>query len=82
MRGKAARTERRRQLAQAIDLTWESLRSHLADSVQCRRGGGNEEWQARCVKDYAKVIYTLSVELHELTKQDFPAGFYAQRDKI
>lgn len=66
------RAVRRRNLARSMDLTWESLRSHLADAVLMRhRDAGGEEWEARCVREYAEIIYALAVELHELTKVDF-----------
>lgn len=79
---KRERALRRRNLARAIDLTWSSLRSHLADAVTRRRIHGNEEWNARCVREYAEVQYTLAVELHELTKRDFRRDFMNLSDAI
>lgn len=69
------RTQRRKNIARAIELTWNALRTHLADgvTVPSEHGElrGNEEWNARCVREYGEILYTLSVELHELTKTDF-----------
>lgn len=64
---------RRENLARAIMLSWGSLQSHLAASVLADKPNttGNERFQAECVREYAEVIYTISVELHELTKLDF-----------
>lgn len=73
---KRQRAERRRNCARAIDLTWSSLRSHLSCAVIAREHGGNEEWEARCVREYAEVMYALSVELHELSKVDFKCVFF------
>lgn len=83
---RSARDARRRNLARSIDLTYDSLRTHLADAVDsCEdKGGhrGNERWNAQCVREYAEVIYTSSVELHELTKRDFPATHKDYRAEI
>jgi len=79
---KKQRSQRRRNLARAIDLTWSSLRTHLADAVKSRGRDGNEEWQARTSREYAEVIYTLSVELHELTKVDYREQYEPHRGKI
>lgn len=72
-----ARDTRRKNLARAINLAYGSLQTHLADSVAVPKKKlvgtrGNEEWNARCVREYAEIIYTSSVELHELAKKDFP----------
>lgn len=71
------RALRRRNVARAITLAYDSLRTHLCDAVKVPRMKnigmrGNEEWNSKCVREYAEVIYTLSVELHELAKVDFP----------
>ena len=65
------RATRRRNLARAIDLTLGSQRSHLFDAVRGTDRRTNPEFEARCVREYAEVNYTLSVELHELNKKDF-----------
>lgn len=73
---KRTRYLRRWNLARAIDHTWASLRTHLADAVKAaskKHAHGNEEWNSRCVREYGETIYTLSVELHELCKVDFAA---------
>lgn len=70
------RYHRRRSLAISADKAWESLRSHLADAVKCKKIKGdpaNEEWHARCCLDYAAIIYSTTRELHELAKLDFRA---------
>jgi hypothetical protein len=77
---KRDRAERRRNLARAIDLTWSALRTHLADTVEAREA--NPEWQARCCREYAEVIYSLAVELHELTKKDFGRNFVPLNEPI
>lgn len=77
-----ARDLRRRNLARAISLAYSSLHTHLADSVSVPKkkinAHGNEEWNAKCVREYAEIIYTTAVELHELTKKDFPELFEAK----
>ena len=75
---------RRRNLARGIDLTWTSLRSHLADAVLMdnKKGRGNPRWEALCTREYAEVIYSLSVELHELTKIDFPDIYESMKKRI
>lgn len=77
------RAARRKILAHALELTYDSLRSHLSDAVKCHRqpNNGNEEWHARCVREYATTIYALGVELHELTKIDFAEKFFTSRRK-
>jgi len=72
---KAKRAIRRGDLACAIELEWESLRSHLSAAVKCASKDGNEEWHARCVRDYAKIMLVLAQELHELAMEDFPVSF-------
>ena len=75
---KRERYARRRHLAHSIDLSWESLRSHLAAAVECnKQDGANEEFHARAVRDYAFILQSLSVELHELAKIDFKETFTA-----
>jgi hypothetical protein len=78
-KARLARDTRRANLARSIDLAWRSLRTHLVDSVDVPKKKinerGNEEWNARCVREYAEIIYTTSVELHELAKKDFPVHF-------
>ena len=78
---KQQRAVRRRNLGRSIDLLWTSLRSHLADAVKSRRGDRGEAWQALCVREYAESIYTAAVELHELTKIDFPPDRYYSMNK-
>jgi hypothetical protein len=78
-RDKRQRLVRRNNLARTIRLSWESLRSHLSAGVRTRKGdGANEEFHARAVREYSEIIYTASVELHELTKIDFPAEYEAR----
>lgn len=81
---KLERAARRRSLAQAIDLQWSSLRSHLADAAQIRGGAGcaNERWHAQCVREYAFAIHAMSVELHELAKFDFKEDFSTLSEPI
>lgn len=80
---KKERAERRRNLARAIDLTWSSLRSHLADAVTRRDNHyGNEEFHARATREYSEVIYSLSVELEAVTKQDFKREYDVFRERI
>jgi hypothetical protein len=73
---KKDRANRRKVLAISIKKAWESLDSHLSDSVVAdraeRKQGANEEWHARCCLDYATIIYGSARELHELAKIDFP----------
>lgn len=70
-RAKMERALRRRNLALNIDLAYTSLRSHLADAVKCRDKHANNEFHARCCRDYAQILYTDAIELYALTKQDF-----------
>jgi hypothetical protein len=79
---KKQRAERRRSIARAMDMQWESLRSHLAAAVDVKDKSGNEEWQARCVREYAYTINVLAIELHELARKDFKRKHEASRDKI
>lgn len=75
---KLERIQRRFNLARAIKHSYGSLQTHLYDSVNpCPRSHarGNEEWNARCVREYGETIYTLSVELHELARIDSPETF-------
>ncbi len=83
-KAKQDRTVRRRNLARAMDLTWSSLRTHLADAVTAekKRGRGNPRWESLCTREYAEVIYTLSVELNELTKVDFDDVYEALKKRI
>ena len=68
-KAKLQRLQRRKNLARAIDLTCSSLLSHLPETISTQ--DGNPEWHARCARDYAEILYTLSVELRELAMQDF-----------
>jgi hypothetical protein len=78
------RARRRTNIARAIDSTWSSLRTHLSGAV--KRDGrdaiGNEEFEARCVREYAETIQTLSIELHELARRDFRSTHVALKRKI
>lgn len=70
------RDNRRYAIARSIALTIDSLGSHLNDAVSHdKRNKGNEEFDARCVTEYAFTAYTLAVELHQLTLQDFKVAF-------
>lgn len=79
---RAYRAVRRRNLGISLDFVWDSLRTHLADAVKCCEAGGNEEWHARCVREYGHVIMALSVELHEVTSVDFPRKMESLRAEI
>lgn len=71
------RVARRNDLACAIELVWESMRSHLGAAIKAVDNQGNEEWNARCVLDYSKIINVLSRELHELSRIDSTMSFAA-----
>jgi len=85
---KEERAERRTNLARSIDLAWASLRTHLADAAHFKkrkreaRAKTNERWEAGCVREYAEIIHTSAVELHELTKIDFPDDHEAMNEPI
>ena len=51
------------------------MRSHLAAAVHADDHQGNEEWNSRCVRDYAKIIMVLSLELHELARIDSTTSY-------
>jgi hypothetical protein len=85
---KQERAQRRTNLARSIDLAWESLRTHLADAAHTKkrkreaRAKTNERWEASCVREYAEIIHTAAVELHELTKIDFPDKHESMNEPI
>jgi hypothetical protein len=82
---KQDRARRRTNLARAIRLTWDALNTHLADAARVRRSNGtrgNERWNAECVREYAEIIATLSVELHELASVDFPDDYESLQKKL
>lgn len=77
---KKERAIRRRNLARAIDNTWTSLRSHLADT--CKTRAANPEWHAQCCRDYSEILSALAVELHELARKDFKREFIALNEPL
>src|ERR1700747_3406785 len=85
---KQERAARRIEIAKSIDLAWASLRTHLADAACFKkrkheaRAKTNERWEASCVREYAQIINTLAVELHELTKLDFPDDHESMNEPI
>lgn len=81
-KAKRDRAKRRKALLRAIKLAWSSLDSHLGSAVKCRQDDANEEWHARCCREYSEMITTSCVELHELAKIDFPVIAIAMETKI
>jgi hypothetical protein len=83
MKGKKRRAIIRKVVAQAIELTWSSLRSHLSDSVRTsKKHGGNERWHAGCSEEYAFTILALARANHELTRIDFKQEFTSEDSPI
>ena len=69
------KTERAKQLKRAIELTWDSLDSHLGyinDEVKAcsvkshKKELGDKKFHRKCVREYAEILLTLSRELEEL----------------
>ena len=66
--------ERAKKLAEALELTAESLTSHLkythksgsCDRRKCKKEHGGLKFHRKCVLEYAETILTLAQELDKL----------------
>ena len=66
--------ERAKKLAEALELTADSLTSHLeythkkggCDRRKCKKEFGDRKFHRKCVREYAEVLLALAQELERL----------------
>ena len=63
-------SKKRKEIVEAIRLTWDSLNSHLDDAVEltvknacCKKAVGNPKFHRTSIQEYAKIIRILSDQL-------------------